>query len=445
MLTQLAFVAAVCCAISYGAVFDPYSRRYNSCKDSIETLLDVPSGSSSCKLISGLYALPPKSNFTITQNATFNSWVQMIETNIVKNVSISPNKKKLQMIADSFEKLNVEDSDLYKKFKYSNISTWGPVDTVTRVSTEWSFEMSLELVVATSSKGNCKLFDKLLSACSEDSEKHQALSEFIESDLKIIVKDKTKTQKDIIKAINKALKTKFFVGTTRSTWMKYFSNLKLDGYFAFSQWNSAALTFERETSYEIVLTGEGMDCPFIVSLNATLSSMDFTITQKGTIKQIMNYFIEQWKTVKTMEARLNLISMKFSEIIDASYSNFACFNKIQIQGFEGSFWDLIIFSCHKVKIPTSCGCPVPTFSDEVSTTVAAVASTTPEMMMTTEMPSTEMPSTEMSTEMPTTEMSTEGSTEFTTEASTSGSTWDSTFSSITFPSTTQGCSCSCEM
>jgi hypothetical protein len=437
MLTQLLIVTAVCCAFSSGAVFDPYSRRYNIQKDSMDTLLDIESGSSSCKLISGLYSLSSSSqgNLTPTQNATYNLWIQKIETDVVNNPSIGTKKAKFQKIAALFKKFSLEQTSIYSKIQYLNITTWGPVETVVRVSTEWNFETSLELVLPTSSKGNCKLFDLLLSACSGDSEKHQALSDFIESDLKMIVSDKTKSQKDLIKAIHKAMKTKFFVGS-RAEWMTYFYTLDLEGYFAFSQWSEAAVTFERETSYEIILSGQGIDCPFIGALNKALSMSTYTISQKGHIKQLMNYFNQTftYSSMTTMEARLNVISMKFSESIDTSYGYFKMLNSIEIEGF-GSWWDLIILSCHKTRIPVSCGCPIPTYSDEITTTEM------PEMM-TTEM-STEMPTTEMTTEG-TTEMSTEGTTEFTTEA-TSGSTWDSTFSSITFPSTTQGCTCTCEV
>ena len=452
MLTQLAFVAAVCCAFSYGAVFDPYSRRYGVCKDSMDTLLDVPSGSTSCKLISGLYAMSSKAALTATQNATYNQWIQKIEIDVVKNAAISTKKAKFIKIAALFEKFQFDYNLIYSKIQYLNISTWGPFETVVQVSSEWNMQSSLELVVASSSKGNCKLFDLLLSACQGDIEKHTALSAFIESDLKVIVKDKTKTQKDIIKAIFKAFKTKFFMGT-QSTWMTYFYTLDLSGYFTFSQWNDVAVTYEREDTVQVALAGQGMDCPFILSLNATLSSSTLTLTQKGFIKQLMNYFIQQWSTTITIEARITLISMKYSESIDLSYSYFGCLNSIDIKGF-GSFWNLIIFSCQKSHLPTTCGCPVPTYSDEVTTEMPEMP-TTEMVEMTTEMPTTEMPTTMMttemtteaaSTEMPTTEMTTEmPTTESSSTQATSETTWDSTFSSITFPSTTQGCSCSCQM
>jgi hypothetical protein len=430
MLTQLAFVAAVCCAFSYGAVFDPYSRRYGVCKDSMDTLLDVPSGSTSCKLVSGLYAMSTKAALTATQNATYNLWIQKIETDVVNNVAITTKKAKFIKIAALFEKFQFDQLAIYSKIQYLNISTWGPFETVVQVSSEWNQAQSMELIVASSSNGNCKLFDLLLSACQGDIEKHTALSAFIESDLKIIVKDKTKTQKDIIKAIFKAFKNKFFIGT-KSTWMTYFYTLDISGYFSFGQWNDVAATYESEETVEVTLAGQGMDCPFILSLNSSLSSTTLTLTQKGFIKQLMNYFIQQWSTVITIEARLTLISMKYSESIDLSYSYFGCLNSIDIKGF-GSFWKLIIFSCQKPRLPVSCGCPVPTFSDEVTTEMP-------------ELPTTEMETTMMTTEAASTEFTTEMTTEFTSTQATSETTWDSTFSSITFPSTTQGCSCSCQM
>lgn len=446
MLTQLAFVAAICCAFSYGAVFDPYSRRYGICKDTMDTLLDVPSGSSSCKLVSGLYALSSKAALTATQNSTYNLWIQKIETDVVKNNALYTTKKaKFVKIAALFEQFQLEQSVIYSKVQYLNISTWGPFETVIQVSSEWNFQSSLELIVATSSKGNCKLFDLLLSACQGDSVKYTALAAFIESDLKVIVKDKTKTQVQIIKAIFKAFKTKFFIGG-QASWMSYFYTLNLNGYFSFQQWSDVAVTYERQDSVSVALAGQGMDCPFILSLNASLSSSAYTLTQKGFIKQLITYFTQQWTSVVTIEARLTLISMKYSESIDLSYSYFGCLNSIDISGF-GSFWNLIIFSCQKTRIPPSCGCPVPTFSDEVTTTTAALTTEMPTTeAATTEMPTT-MPTTEMTTEMPTTEAgTTEFSTMPSTEATSESSTWDSsTFSSITFPSTTQGCSCSCEM
>uniref|UniRef100_A0A914XYY9 Uncharacterized protein n=1 Tax=Panagrolaimus superbus TaxID=310955 RepID=A0A914XYY9_9BILA len=251
MLTQLIIVASLCCAFSYGAVFDPYSRRYGICKDTMETLLDVPSGSTSCKLVSGLYALSTKAAFTVSQNSTYVQWINKIETDVVKNTAISTKKAKLIKIAALFEQFQLEQTVIYSKVQYFNISTWGPFETIAQVSTEWNMQSSLELIVATSSKGNCKLFDLLLSACSGDSEKHTALSAFIESDLKMIVSDKTKSQTQVIKQIYKEFETKFFIGT-KSSWKTYFYTLSLDGYFSFSQWSSVAVTYERQTSIELV-------------------------------------------------------------------------------------------------------------------------------------------------------------------------------------------------
>uniref|UniRef100_A0AC34GH02 Uncharacterized protein n=1 Tax=Panagrolaimus sp. ES5 TaxID=591445 RepID=A0AC34GH02_9BILA len=97
----------------------------------------------------------------------------------------------------------------------------------------------------------------------------------------------------------------------------------------------------------------------------------------------MTYFTLQWSTVtySTVEARLNLISMKFSESIDLSSSYFGVLNSINIQGF-GSFGNVITISCQKNTIPPSCGCTVPVFTTTAMPTTTIAASTT-------EMPTTE--------------------------------------------------------
>uniref|UniRef100_A0AC34FZL5 Uncharacterized protein n=1 Tax=Panagrolaimus sp. ES5 TaxID=591445 RepID=A0AC34FZL5_9BILA len=84
---------------------------------------------------------------------------------------------------------NIDDNKFFLQISYCFY-----IETISQISTEWNMQSSLELIVATSSKGNCKLFDLLLSACSGDSEKHTALTAFIESDLKMIVTDKSKIQ-----------------------------------------------------------------------------------------------------------------------------------------------------------------------------------------------------------------------------------------------------------
>lgn len=313
------------------------------CKDSLDSLLQKPSGADKCTLISGLYGLTTKAGFTVAQNTTFTTWIQSIETTIVNNGVLPTNKDKFQLISAEFEKFSMEQSTLWSKVQYLNISTWGAVEHVTKITNEWNMESSLSLVVASSSNGNCKLFDLLLQGCAGDSEKHTALSAFIESDLKTIVKGSaTMTQTEVITAVYKAFKNKFFV--TNPTWMTYFYSMNLSGYFAFSQWSEVAVSYERSVTVTTVLSGSGMDCPFILAMNKTLSMTTYTNTQKGFIKNLMNYFIQQWTTVTTVEARMTLISMKFSESIDLSYSYFACLNSIQIEGF-GSWYDLIILSC----------------------------------------------------------------------------------------------------
>jgi hypothetical protein len=405
----------------------------------MDSLLTVPSGSTSCTLISGLSALSTKANFTATQTTIYNAFVKNMETNIVKNSAYSTNKDKFNAIVEQFDNLAISNAAIYAGVRFLNISTWGPVDFVVQITKETHYKLSLELVVATSLKGDCKLFDTLLSACAGDSEKHSALSAFIESDLKAIVKDKSKSQTEILITIKKTLETKFFIGT-RYSWSFYFFKLRLPGFCQFSRVWDVAFTYQRKASLSVVLGGQGMDCPFIVSLNATLSNSTFTTVQKGFIKQLMNYFIQQWTVTITIEARIKLISMKFSESCDTSPAYFSVLNIISIQGFEGGcWWDMIIISCQIDRIPDSCGCPIPTLE-----------------FTTTELPTTLAPTTEAETTTTeaatsTVEMTTEEAS--TTEAATTegasttieGSTWDTTFSGITFPSTMEGCSCSCEM
>jgi hypothetical protein len=420
---------AICVSLSFGAVFDPYSRRYGVCKDSMDSLLTVPSGSTSCTLISGLSALSTKANFTASQTTIFNAFVKNIETTIVKNTTYyTTNQARFTAIAEQFDNLGMNQAAIYNGIKYLNISTWGPVDFVVQITKESHFKLSLELVVAQSLKGDCKLFDLLLSACSGDSEKHSALSAFIESDLKAIVKDKSKSQTEVLIAIKASLETKFFIGT-RASWNVFFFKLRLPGFCQFSRVWDVAFTYQRKTSLSVVLGGQGMECPFIVSLNATLSSSSYTTVQKGFIKQLMNYFIQQWTVTVTIEARMNLISMKFSEACDTSYAYFAVLNGISIQGFNGGcWWDLIIISCQIDRIPTSCGCPIPTLEVSTEAPTTTVELTTTEAATTT-------------AEMSTTEAATTEGASTTIE----GSTWDTSFSGITFPSTMEGCSCSCEM
>jgi hypothetical protein len=399
----------------------------------MDSLLVTPPSATKCTLISGLYTLTTKAGFTLAQNNTYNAWVQSIETTIVNNVALTTNKAKFQLISAEFEKFSLEQSTIWSKVQFMNISTWGAVEHVTKITNEWNMESSLSLVVASSSSGNCKLFDLLLEGCQGDTEKHTALSAFIESDLKTIVKGSaTMTQTEVITAVYKAFQTKFFV--SNPTWKTNFYSLNLSGYFAFSQWSEVAVSYERSVTVTTTLSGSGMDCPFILAMNKTLSMTTYTNTQKGFIKNLMNYFIQQWASVTTVEARMTLISMKFSESIDLSYSYFSVLNSIQIEGF-GSWYDLIILSCQKPTMPPSCGCVVPTFAPD-TTTAPMVPTTTPMIEVTTTeaMETTEMP----------TDFTTEATTEFSTEA-TSESTWDSSFSTITFASTTEGCTCSCEM
>jgi hypothetical protein len=383
--------------------------------------MDTPSSGSKCTLLSGLYALQTKAGFTASQNVTYTTWVQSLETSIVLNASYSTAEAKLAAVATAFQQFELEYSAIYTKVQYLNISTWGPVDTVCQVTKEWNYEASIELVLQSSADGNCKLFDLLLEKCSGDSEKYTALKAFIDSRLKAIVSNSALSETECLVEINKAFTAEFFVGA-QASWSTYFYSLQLES-FSFAQWSSVAITYQQQTEYSVVLSGQGMDCPFILSLNATLSSTAYTNTQKGFIKQLMNYFIQQWTTVTTVEARLALISMKFSESIDLSYSYFACLNSIPLSGgfsgcwgAQGSWWDLIVLSCQKPTLPTDCGCVKPTWAPEVPPTTAAPTEVT---------------------EGTTVEAST-------TEAS-SDTTWDSTFSSITFGSTTPECSCSCEM
>uniref|UniRef100_A0A914P6A4 Uncharacterized protein n=1 Tax=Panagrolaimus davidi TaxID=227884 RepID=A0A914P6A4_9BILA len=330
------------------------------------TLLQTPSGGTHCTLIQGMYDLTTKAGLTATENSTYISWVQSIETNIIQNAGITDENEKFLLVAAEMQKLELEQTIIYSKVEFVNISSWSAFQNVIQISREWTFESSLELILATSASGNCKLFDLLLSASAPDPAKQTALQAFIDTECKPIIANSSMSQTEIIIEIYRKFEDEFFTGS-QATWKTWFYSLKLNGFFAFSQWSDAAESYYKETIYESILEGEGFECPFILALNKTLSSSKYTLTQKGFIKQLMNYFIQQFPG-KTVEQRLTLISMKFSESIDLSYTYFACLGGISIEGW-GNFYDLIIFSCQYQTIPPTCGCVVPTFEPGTGSTI----------------------------------------------------------------------------
>uniref|UniRef100_A0A914YXA5 Uncharacterized protein n=1 Tax=Panagrolaimus superbus TaxID=310955 RepID=A0A914YXA5_9BILA len=329
-------------------------------------LLQTPPGGAHCTLIQGMYDLTPKAQLTATENSTYISWVQTIEINIIQNAAITSDNEKFLLVAAEMQKLEFEQTVIYSKVEFLNISSWSAFQNVIQISREWTFESSLELILATSASGNCKLFDLLLSASSSDPAKQTALSAFIDTECKPIIANSSKSQKEIIVEIHRKFEDEFFVGA-QAQWRAWFYSLKLEGFFAFSQWSDAAESYYKETIYESILEGEGLQCPFILALNKTLSSTLYTPTQKGFIKQLMTYFTQQF-TGKTVEQRLTLISMKFSESIDLSYSYFSTLGGITIEGW-GNFYDLIIFSCQYQTIPSDCGCVIPTFEPGTGSTI----------------------------------------------------------------------------
>uniref|UniRef100_A0AC34FWF4 Uncharacterized protein n=1 Tax=Panagrolaimus sp. ES5 TaxID=591445 RepID=A0AC34FWF4_9BILA len=119
-------------------------------------------------------------------------------------------------------------------------------------------------------------------------------------------------------------------------------------FFYFNEFCRAAAAYRRLDTYDKYFGTP--DSLLVRTMNNSVFSpqaTNFTITQKGFIKQIYVHFAQQFPLLSSIAQRQNFVEMKFSECIDLSYIYFTIFNYVQMEKYDGNYFEMILHICQK--------------------------------------------------------------------------------------------------
>uniref|UniRef100_A0A914PSG3 Uncharacterized protein n=1 Tax=Panagrolaimus davidi TaxID=227884 RepID=A0A914PSG3_9BILA len=420
-----ALILWLSCNISFAAVLDPYSRRYNLRNSTFESLFPTTAQTA----IQGLVNSAP-----VIDNTRCNSAYQFA------NVSTLA-----QLINFQYELIELCPI-VYESIKYKNITTWGPVEEFIQIWYMRFIDSLWTKIQSRTSTCRCILYDDFISAAASDT----VLSQYLQNNYDpafCLVNDQTMYRWHLLlqTAPIKNRMTKF---------------LKI-GDFSIQLVQAIAkayLTEDRYNSYfELPTNG---DYPLLTYMNATLSSTNWTTSEKASTAQLRNFYKQQFPSLD-LAGRQQLLLTKFSESIDLNYVTFASLNRIPLDTTDGiTHYDLILYLSRKdfliakrmqYTVSTTTTCMVTTSTTTTTkaiTTTTAIPSTTtttnPSTTTTTKVPSTTTTIVPSTTTTSTTTSTTTVPSTTTTVASTTSTTTvpkttttvPSTTSTTTVPSTT---------
>uniref|UniRef100_A0A914PGF1 Uncharacterized protein n=1 Tax=Panagrolaimus davidi TaxID=227884 RepID=A0A914PGF1_9BILA len=316
-----------------GAVFEPYNQRYFYRSVTFENLF-------------------PTRASTAIQNLVNSA--QVIDNDRCKDVYKRLEGQSNAWSLNSFHyDLVVLCPKLYDSIRYLNITTWGPVEEFIQI---WSMKYvgPLWMKIVTKSKGSsrCLLYDQfergfldffeynnLNTSTSKLTEEERVTLEYLDNnyDPSLCI-----VNADTMYKWYQFLQTPLIKNwSTKSIDIAWDFSIQVLQYLV-----KAYLTEARYNSYfePPIPTSE---YPLLTYYDAALLSANFSITQKGFIKQVRNYYKLQFPSLN-LEGRQQLLLKRFSADIDLSYSYFAVFNRIPLDPSDGiTHYDLILYLSRK--------------------------------------------------------------------------------------------------
>uniref|UniRef100_A0AC34GFI5 Uncharacterized protein n=1 Tax=Panagrolaimus sp. ES5 TaxID=591445 RepID=A0AC34GFI5_9BILA len=161
MKTLLLAVAFwLCLDISYGVVFDPYSRRYNLRNASFDALFS------------------PSTTATVGIQSLINT-ATAVDNERCKSIHQFAVRPTLDNLVTFHYELTELCPKMYEAIRYRNISSWGPVEEFMQI---WymRFVGALWKMIATkTSNDRCMLYDALIDAAENDLD--TTLSQFLQN------------------------------------------------------------------------------------------------------------------------------------------------------------------------------------------------------------------------------------------------------------------------
>uniref|UniRef100_A0A914YSW5 Uncharacterized protein n=1 Tax=Panagrolaimus superbus TaxID=310955 RepID=A0A914YSW5_9BILA len=332
-----------CC----GAVFDPYCRRYDLQKSTMNNLLSKQDGNtvltkSLITIAQSTMTIPePKKSILIEDLTDLDLTLGSGDT-IIDFIEYV---KELWRIQNLY---HPELVDFFQTLRFKNISTWGPLENVYALTDQYyilgSSSSNVDGIWASiktqKANGYCQLYDSLLTAASNyESGNAEALA---------YLQASYSPQMCTVTEDTMLLWHKMCEGDIPADIKTFLGDLFIGDFFYFNEFCRAAAAYRRLDIYDKYF---GTPDPLLVrTMNNSVFSpqaANFTITQKGFIKQTYSYFTQKFPLLSSIPQRQNLVEMKFSEILDMSYSYFQAFNYVQMEKYDGNFYEMIRHICQR--------------------------------------------------------------------------------------------------
>uniref|UniRef100_A0A914Q9W4 Uncharacterized protein n=1 Tax=Panagrolaimus davidi TaxID=227884 RepID=A0A914Q9W4_9BILA len=333
--------------IIIGAVFDPYCRRYDLQKSTINNLFLKENGKT----------VFTKSLISITQSITTISEPKksiLIEDLADLDLTLGSGDSVIDFIEYVKELWRIqylyhpELLDFFHTLRFKNISTWGPLENVYALTDQYyilgSSSSNVDGIWAPIKKqtccGYCQLYDSLLTAASNYETGNAEALAYLQASYSPEMCTVTENtmflwykmcEVDIPASIKTFLHDQF-----------------IGNRFYFNEFCRAAAAYRKLDIYDKYF--EIPDPLLVKTMNNSVfydQAANFTLTQKAFIKQISSYFAQQFPLLSTIPQRQNLVGMKFSESLDLTDSYFKIFNYVQMEKYDGNFYEMIRHNCQR--------------------------------------------------------------------------------------------------
>uniref|UniRef100_A0A914PZW7 Uncharacterized protein n=1 Tax=Panagrolaimus davidi TaxID=227884 RepID=A0A914PZW7_9BILA len=226
---------------------------------------------------------------------------------------------------------------VYDTIKYFNITTWGPVEEFIQI---WSMKYvdSLWKKIQTKNSATCRcvLYEDFIKAAQTSYD--TTLLQYLQNNYD-----------PSLCAINSETMYKWHLFLQSPQIKNRITKFLIVGDFSIQLIQHLAKAYLSEARYNSYFEPPtpASEYPLLIYFDPILTFTNYSLTQKGFIKQIRNYFKQQFPLLN-LDGRQQLFSKKFCESIDLTYTYYALLNTIPLDPSDGiNHFDLIIYVSRK--------------------------------------------------------------------------------------------------
>uniref|UniRef100_A0A914P9D6 Uncharacterized protein n=1 Tax=Panagrolaimus davidi TaxID=227884 RepID=A0A914P9D6_9BILA len=281
---------------------------------------------------------------------------------------------------------------VYDSIRYLNITTWGPVEEFIQI---WSMKYvdSLWKKIQTKNSATCRcvLYEDFIKAAQTSSD--TTLLQYLQNNYD-----------SSLCAINTETMYKWHLFLQTPQIKNRITKFMIVGDFSIQLIQHLAKAYLSEARYNSYFEPPAptSEYPLLIFFDPILTFTNYSITQKSFIKQIRNYYKQQFP-LTNLDGRQQLFSKKFCESIDLTFTYFALLNGIPLDPSDGiTHFDLIIYVSRRdyllsTRQPYITTAPAPCVITTSTTTVRTTPTTTTTKKPTTTTTTTSKPSTTTTT------------------------------------------------